>query len=46
MNSTTAWQVKKRASRRRLTFTSPKMNVLLLPTTTRVFRSSALETNP
>jgi hypothetical protein len=46
MNSTTTWQVKKRASRRRLSFTSPRMNILLLPPTTRVFRSSASETKP
>jgi hypothetical protein len=44
MSSTTTWQVKKRASRRRLSFTSPKINVLLIPPTARVFRSSALET--
>jgi hypothetical protein len=46
MNSTTTWAVKKRASRRRLSFTSPKMNVLLLSPTTRVFRSSAPEIKP
>lgn len=46
MNATTTWAVKKRASRRRLSFTSPKMNILLLPTTTRVFRPAALETKP
>lgn len=45
MNSTT-WTVKKRSSRRRLSFTSPKMSVLLLPLTTRVFRPAALETKP
>lgn len=45
MNSAT-WQVKKRASRRRLSFTAPKMNILILPTTTRVFRHSAPEIKP
>ena len=43
--TTTTWRLKpKRASRRRLTFTSPTITVLLLPhPTTRAFRSSALE---
>lgn len=46
MNRTTTWPVKKRASRRRLSFTSPKMSVLLMPPTTRVFRPAVLETKP
>lgn len=50
MNSATTWAVKKRASRRRLSFTSPKMNVLLLSSTrlqtTSVFRSSVSEIKP
>lgn len=46
MSAATMWLVKKRASRRRLTFTSPTMNILLLPPTTRVFRSSPPEIKP
>jgi hypothetical protein len=47
MNPATTWAVKpKRAPRRRLSFTSPKMTLLLLPSTTRILRSSALETKP
>ncbi|HEX3133535.1 MAG TPA: hypothetical protein VHX44_08115 [Planctomycetota bacterium] len=46
MSSATTWQVKKRTSRRRLSFTSP-ITVLLLPAkTTRAFRSPALEIQP
>lgn len=39
----------RRASRRRLTFTSPALSVLLLPPSTRILRSvrtSAQETTP
>jgi hypothetical protein len=49
MRATQPFKVR-RASRRRLTFTSPALNVLLLPTTTRIIRSSlrsaAQETQP
>lgn len=45
-STTATWPVKRlRAARRRLTFTSPKLTVLLLPTT-RAIRTSAPETTP
>ncbi len=46
VTTTSTWQVKRiRASRRRMSFTSPKLTVLLLPTT-RVIRTRAPENMP
>lgn len=50
MRSSTLSLKVRRASRRRLTFTSPALSVLLLPPSTRIIRSSlrsaAQETQP